>query len=388
GTIILIYFLTKEISLAKDKDSKQLIWLPVLSMLCLATTQYFLKYASHAMTDVPFTFFFTLALYFYVRSWRNSLFLLASGIGIGLATLTRSPMGLFPLGILIFHLILSRRFKLLFSVYFIGCFLLTLAIPAIWYLQQYYLFGDLFINRHFANIIGHSATTQARSSAQQFLWYFEYIFLIVKSYFPWFPLMFYGLFLTIRNLKREKNTDSEILLIVWFLVVLIPFSLADSKVLRYILPVFPALAIFSAYSMITLISPKYLLKLSQAVVLLLAIAAFIIVGFPNYLLRAEDMHQLSSISDAATEPNEKVVLFTSGELHWNYQNQLLWYGNRNTILIKDIKEIESLLSDKKQLTTIMDKTTFANLVKQTDFRIISLGESKKFVCFLVSIKPN
>jgi len=49
GTIVLVYFLTLELTGQR--------WLSLLAMLVLTSTQFFLKNAAHAMTDVPFTFF-------------------------------------------------------------------------------------------------------------------------------------------------------------------------------------------------------------------------------------------------------------------------------------------------------------------------------------------
>jgi len=109
---------------------------------------------------------------------------------------------------------------------------------------------------------------------------------------------------------------------------LIPFSLAESKVLRYILPVFPAFAILSAYALHRLLTPQRLPKFAQIAVLLLSLAGFITLAFPNYEIRGGDMRALAPVSDAATAPGEKVVLYTSGEYQWNYGTQLIWYGNR------------------------------------------------------------
>ena len=382
ATVILVHFLAKELFSNEPEDSSGREWLPVLSMLCMATTQYFLKYSSHAMTDVPFTFFFTLAVYFYILALKNNLFLLPSGMAIGLATMTRSPMGLFPLAIIVFHLSLTRRLKLLFSFYFAGCLMFAALIPATWYLREYNLYGDVFIDRHFANVLGHSSSPNLRTDRQQFLWYFEYFFLIVKLYFPWFPLMFYGLFLALGKMWRSKSSAPlETLLIVWLFVVLIPFSLAESKVLRYILPVFPAFAILSAYSLQYLLSVKRLPKFCRLAVLLLSVAAFIILAFPNYQIRAGDMRTIAPVSDAASQTEEKVVLYTSGEYQSNYQTQLLWYGNRLCTHLKTLKEVEALLADKKQLTVVMDKPSFIELTNQTKANITILIKSENFICF-------
>ncbi|MDQ6785670.1 MAG: glycosyltransferase family 39 protein [Acidobacteriota bacterium] len=386
ATIVLVYFLAREIFADAPEDSAARKWLPVLSMLSLATTQYFLKYSSHAMTDVPFAFFFTLSVYLYVSALKNNFFLLASGAAIGLATLVRSPMGLFPLGIIVIHLIFIRRFKLLFSVHFVGCLLLAALLPATWYWREYNLYGDVFITRHFANILGHSASAQAaRTAWQQFLWYFEYFFLIVKLYFPWFPLMFYGLFLAARKVRNNfalvENSAAEILLIVWIVVILVPFSLAESKVLRYILPVFPAFAVLSAYALCNLLSLRRLQNFARLAVLLLALAELITTAFPNYLTRAGDMRAIAPISDAATESNEKVLLYTSGEYQANYQTQLLWYGSHLCVHLKDLNEVEKYLSGKRRTIAVMDKPSFAEFAKQTGANIKILSETENFVCF-------
>ena len=49
GTILVVYFLTFELT--------GQLWLSLFAMLVLSSTQFFLKNATHAMTDVPFTFF-------------------------------------------------------------------------------------------------------------------------------------------------------------------------------------------------------------------------------------------------------------------------------------------------------------------------------------------
>ncbi len=386
ATVIAVYFLTKELFADEDENGFARKWLPVLAMLVMATTQYFLKYASHAMTDVPFTFFFTLAVYFYVRALKNRKFLPACGIAAGLAMLMRAPMGFFPLGIVVLHSILTRRAKSLFSIYFTGGVLLAVLIPAIWYWREYQIFGDVFLKLHFANFLAHSAAPSAlaaRSAWQQILWYFEYVFLLVKLYIPWFPLMFYGLFLVVRRaFSAGKTASAEILLVVWVAVVVIPFSAADSKVLRYILPAFPAFAILAAVGLRQILASKNRLpKFSQLAVALLTVAALAAVIFPNYLARGEDMRQLAPISDAATAPDEKILLYTSGEYQWNYLNQLLWYGNRLCRHSKDLSEIETALAVEKTTTVIMDKSSFEVLPEKAKNRALILGESKNFVCF-------
>ena len=70
-------------------------------MWIMLFTQYFMKYARHVMTDVPFTFFFLLAIFFYVKGLKQLRYLVLCGVAIGLSILTRSVIGFIPLGIIL-----------------------------------------------------------------------------------------------------------------------------------------------------------------------------------------------------------------------------------------------------------------------------------------------
>lgn len=378
ATILLIYFLAKE--LFSEKTDEERTWLAVSAMFSLLTTQYFLKYSSHAMTDVPFTFFFTLAIYFYLRGLKNNIFLLASGIATGSAMLMRSPMGFFPIFVIFAHLIFTKRFKTFLSPYFFGFLVLSAAIPASWYFTEYKIFGDVFFERHFANFAAHSASAVEKSFLQKILWYFEYVFLLWKLYLPWCPLMFYGLFLSVKKIKKDFDS-TEILLFIWFLVIFVPFSLAESKVLRYILPVFPVFAIYSACALRQIFSIEKLRGASRYLVLLMTIAGIFIAAFPNYQKRAEDMKVIAPFTDRAAKADERIILYTFGGLHWNFQTQLIWYGQHNTLLIKDFAEINKHLDEKKELIIVMDKNSFSNYEKPLDSDLNVIGESERFICF-------
>lgn len=383
ATVVIVYFLVKELFAEESIEIRQ--WLAALATLCLATTQYFLKNSSHAMTDIPFTFFFTLAIYFYLKGLKNDFFLLASGVSIGLAMLIRSPMGFFPLLIIFLHLIYLRRFKLIFSFYSLGLAAFALIIPGLWYLAEFNIFGEAFIQGHFANIVAHSSDSkQTRNGLDKFLWYFEYIFLLIKLYIPWFPFSFYGLFISTKKWWVEKTFSAEPLLLIWLLVVLIPFSLAESKVLRYILPIFPILSVYAALTLFKLIRIKYLPIFSQTVATVLLFAGVFIVVFPTFQERAADMKIIAPLSDSFGNTNERVILYTFGDFHWNYQTQLLWYGNRNTLLVKDFTEIEKVLSEKAEITVVMDKKSFRKFEDSTNLHINIIGESEHFICFSLS----
>ncbi len=372
GTILLVYFIARELT---DQ-----FWLPIVAMVVMTTTQYFMKYATHAMTCVPFTFFFALAMLSYLKGRKQQEYLLLCGIATGLANLTRSPMGWLPLIIIVLHLMVIRQRRLLWSKYLIGCFLIAVLLPIIWYWSQYQRYGSRFLSQHFANLVGHVVSGQKRGAAQFILSFLEYPFLLLKMYWPWLPLMLIGFAMQFRKMVREREATAS-LLVIWALCVLLPFSLADSKVLRYILPAFPAFSIFSAIvldkyvpSNLKLIGFKVAYSLMFTVVLMM-------VALPSYRVRAQDMRILAPVAEAATLPDQRILLYNFGERRRDYLNQLIWYGNRLCEQAEDLNRLRSRLELDRETVVIMDKSTFAGSVQQRRFDIEVLGESERFICF-------
>ena len=379
GTILLVFFITRDLT---DQ-----FWLPILAMLILTCTQYFMKYAMHAMTGVPFTFFFTLAIFFYIKGLKRPGYLLMCGAAISFALLTRSPMGAVPLTIIVIHLFFIRRTRLLWSKYLIGCFLLALLPPAIWYLLQYRLHGDYFLSEHFSNIMAHAVSTQPKSPWERIAGYFHYPYLLLKLYWPWLPLMVMGLVMQLKKALHSRDLAGS-LLIIWVVCVVLPFSLAESKVLRYILEAFPAFSIFAAIPLNIYIPSDRKDTWFKAAYLLLILAAVLISVSPTYRLRAEDMRKLAPIAEALTSPGQRVLLYTHGELQVDYRNQLIWYAERLCKHLTDMEEVKSMLEQAPHTVVIMDKGTFTHLFNNLDSHTEILGESENFVCFKRAVRST
>jgi hypothetical protein len=144
------------------------------------------------------------------------------------------------------------------------------------------------------------------------------------------------------------------------------------------MPAFPAFAIFSAIALSRVLAPARARIFAQVSTALLAAAAVVLVAFPNYEIRAEDMRTLAPISDRAIPVGQRVVLFTGGTFKWNYQTQLLWYGHRNCSHLKEVADLEKLIGSTAGQIIIMDVATFNELTDQTQVTV--LGRSNDFVC--------
>jgi 4-amino-4-deoxy-L-arabinose transferase-like glycosyltransferase len=368
GTILLVYFIARELS-----DN---YWLPVLSMLVMAGTQYFLKYSMHAMTCVPFAFLFSLAVYCYARALTRPGWFVPAGLAIGLAELTRSPMGLLPLGIVLSHLVLTKRTALLNSRSLWCGLLLAILLPAIWLATEYSRYGEAFLRGHLSNLADHALTANGTEESERWGWasgLLTYPLLLAKHYWPWLPLMLMGLVSQTRKMFKEREVTAT-LLVCWVAWVIVPFSLANSRVLRYLLPAFPAFSILAALTVSVLASNRArgrILKMTYAVA---AVSVAMIVTFPSYRVRAGDMREMARVADSIAAPDQRVFLYSFGEKRWDYRNQLIWYGHRLCRQFERLDDLSSALD--QQSVAIIDRQAYAQLRE----RVVLRGESPNFVC--------
>lgn len=407
-TIVLAYLIAKELFNG--------FWAPTLAMAVMSGTQYFIKYAMHSMTDAPFTFFFTLSIYLYLKGlkWRGHF--LPAGGAVGAAILTRSVLGLIPLGIIFLHVIVTGKRPLMLSKYFIAAVALSIALPAVWYVSQYRLYGRRFLNGHFSFVASKIAGREAvvsddlgqqevvlcrtidgqdfavriptdessRSSAgggfgQVVLGFVEYPKLLLRHYWPWLPLALIGLVGQVKALVRSRDAAAA-LLVIWVACVLIPLSFAEAKVLRYIMPIFPAFAILAAAALSRrAASGRSALYVKLAY--LVALAALLVAAlFPQPRPRAEDMRSLAPIIDANSNPARRVILYTYGELHHNYLSQLIWYSDRYCVHLTGLNTVRDALSSCPELIAVVDKQAFERMSGEPGVSVRALGESENFVC--------
>jgi len=203
--------------------------------------------ARMGIMDVPLTCFITLSLlaYAYWRRRGGVWAPAAFGLMVGLAVLMKGLAGGLAPAIAIVHGLVYRGRAGRVSV---GTVAIALAgfilIAAPWHLAMAQQHGDefgskLFLREHLNRMLqpmqGHGGPI------------FYYVALLLISFFPWVA------FLPSALLQREKGDEVVMfwrsLLIVWFLVVLIPFSLIRTKLPGYVTPLFPAMAILVGVEM-------------------------------------------------------------------------------------------------------------------------------------------
>ena len=218
------------------------IWQALWATLILLTSVGFYGMSRIVIFDMPLTFFVTLGLlsFFWSQSAvtekERKLACLVFYASLGAATLVKGAIGVFLPGmVLFFYFLVTRKRFLLRRMELPLGMALFLVIVVPWYLWaelrspgylRYFLYEE-----HVLRFM----TSQFKRSGP---WYF-YIPVLALGFFPWtliLPAM-------VRGARRSLRNHLGLFLLLWAVVPFVFFSLSNSKLPHYILPIFPPLAL-------------------------------------------------------------------------------------------------------------------------------------------------
>jgi 4-amino-4-deoxy-L-arabinose transferase-like glycosyltransferase len=350
----------------------------VLAMFVMATSIYFVKYAARAMTDVPFTFFFLAAVCSWVLSDDDPRWLLAAGAFAALAQLTRAMMGVSIPLLFAADMIANRRRPPL--GYLIGGLLVAFVPPIAWYAQWIYRYGADFFVRS-SMYMNQEVYGSLSPAWRRYTGAFEYIWMIAKSYWPWLPAMIAGMVLVIRRRDRKLR-----LLILWIAVVYVLCAITKSRVLRYMLPAYPAFSILAAVGLSWWLPQRYLRNGLRVLTPVLAILVVVIAIRPPINWHAAETRPIARASTHATAPNELITFYDDGAPRFDEMNQLLWYGDRYFVPILEPGKLPEALQEPQTRVFIVDANAFR---ADVDARVpnVIIARAGHLVCFRLT-KPQ
>ena len=216
----------------------------LLSAFILGTSAGFVMQSRIILTDMLLTFCLTAALGAFIvaalREGRRSkdfpwyLFYFFCA----LAVLAKGLIGMvFPAGIVFFYLLLSRRWRLLSEMRLATGLLLFLAVAAPWFvavsLRNPEFAHFFFIREHFERF-----TSTVHGRYQPF-WFFVPV--LLGTMLPWVFFVPGALTRAWRDRHHDEGR-AGIYLLIWVLLIFLFFSKSSSKLIPYILPIFPPLA--------------------------------------------------------------------------------------------------------------------------------------------------
>ncbi|MGB7784817.1 MAG: glycosyltransferase family 39 protein [Salinimicrobium sp.] len=234
--LLLQVFFVYKIGRLLFKDEKKAI----ASALIYFSFPVVLIAARNLTTDAFLTTFILWALYFWLlrKQGRSVLFLYGFYLMLGLAMLTKGPVVLLPPVIFILFWKIINREKMKFTMHtFLGT-LLFLVVSASWFVAVIIdkpILLDYFVKDQ---IVKRSLEAEKFHRSKPFWYYLAFAPLLGV---PW--LFFIGTD-AVKNFKSIMNRRKNEMILLWSsLLLLLIFSLFSSKLILYILPIYPFMAL-------------------------------------------------------------------------------------------------------------------------------------------------
>ncbi|MFQ5992768.1 MAG: ArnT family glycosyltransferase, partial [Nitrospiraceae bacterium] len=220
----------------------------------LLTSGHFLIMGRTSFTDQVFTFFFTLSLVafyaVYHRWWGERAWWLMYA-AMGLATMAKGPMGLLlSIAVILTYLAIEKDLSALYRMRWISGLMIYAAITLPWYLGVFLLYGVSPWPGLFDILWSYQPSMKG---LQRLPWYYYGFYCVTfpLSFAPW-SLFLPGLAAVWRRYRNGGNGIPPALRFaaIWFLVIFVAFSLANTPHRRrpyYVLPILPPASLMIAY---------------------------------------------------------------------------------------------------------------------------------------------
>ncbi len=204
---------------------------------------------SHVLSlDMGVCFFLNLAVFAFVLSRRADIstsskrnWLWLAWVGLGLAVLSKGLIGLvLPGAALVLYSLVQRDFAFWLRMRWLSGLGLLLLVTVPWFvavsLKNPEFFHFFFIHEHFERFL-----TKVHGRYQP-AWYFIPVLLV--GFMPWVTLFLAECWNTVRTPGRGRGEfRADRFLLIWAVVIFGFFSASHSKLISYIIPLFPAGAI-------------------------------------------------------------------------------------------------------------------------------------------------
>jgi len=303
------------------------------SAMILCSTAHWLLQSRNGTLDIMAASFIALTLYFFWRAREGPKFWKFSGIFLGLTFMTKNVVAVIPLLVMFifaaFECSCERSFKkyplngLLHSAF---CFL-ALVLP--WHLAMYLTHGRAFIDEYvFYHIL--SRTKGIEGHAKPWFWYF----VVFQHWARYWYLAFLGAIYLLAGLFVRDGIKKHLkgfFLFLWFFTTFLVFSVSQSKIEWYLVPIYPAAALLIGSFM-----PR-----RKVLAILLTVFCLITVWRSSYLWKVEDynrsiaetakvMRQVSNVGDELLVANiaQGPPIFYSGRKVITIN----WWGLRKNVL--------------------------------------------------------
>jgi 4-amino-4-deoxy-L-arabinose transferase-like glycosyltransferase len=367
----------------------------LLSSVIMGVMPGFFWFSRIAMLETMLIFFFTLAMLFFL-SWirtHNNLALLLSGLTLGIGFLAKYQILVAGLVMLasVFIFFRKKLIKNLSKVIVVLFIAVLLAVPWVYMVSQ--ANGDKKITEIFY-VIQEGAQNRVEYGNRFPL----PIFYLVELTWPFpeapvhpisLPLFILGLLGLGLLAYRRKNEDK--LLLAWFAIVYVFFTIIPNRQWRYVTPLFPVLAITAAifimfaYAKIREWKPKRLgirsKKVVAAVFVALAASTIIYSSYDAYLMTSRDqihipIEETTNYLSSHMSLNESAVIVCAYNMLDQDMLRFYWPYNMDRWQIWQYPELAV-----DAFTPNFNVTEFVSLCEQRNVKYIVLYDYGAYSAF-------
>jgi 4-amino-4-deoxy-L-arabinose transferase-like glycosyltransferase len=293
------------------------------ALLLLSPT--FVNHARRSMLEIPLALWVLTAVLVLIEGVRRPRAHALLALPLGAAILSKSVLGLLPLGILFAGALAfpPLRAALRRGWIWIGV-AGGLAVGASWTLHQLVVFGPHAVRSHYLDEIV-SRATQPLGARELLL---GYPAALLGAYQPVVLPGLVGAALLWRR-RRANPQDPSCLLPIWIALPTVLYSLASARSARYLFPIFPALALCASHWM-TAALPGLAAALRRWVAPAVAVAAAAVFWVrPGFLAAGGTaFFKDDTLIRSRVPEGEPITYLGTRADYWGLANPILYYTER------------------------------------------------------------
>ncbi|WP_413854572.1 ArnT family glycosyltransferase [Candidatus Ruminimicrobium bovinum] len=365
--------------------------------IILIFTQQYLHHGRSCITDGPFATFFILAVisFWIAANEKKFICYYLMSLFIGLAIMTKQASGLLIYFVIFGYIILSKDRATLKNIHLYISFILVPIIVLPWHIAMYQKFGMEFVQEYFCSTVnniqgwgnGSPGKINYNISTGQynlFSGWYVYFQQVINNYWPWFPLLVYGLYKKLKNIKIiiRENLKKDIFVLCWVLIPFILFQIASKKNGNYLNPLYPAFALICA-EVLSSFSQKTVRIIMKIFIIVSISVSTLFICFP-IVSKTIDAQKLTDpvklIPTLNTiDKNEKIIIRQDD--WFVFSSMFLFYADRGNITVTD-NEFEDKIEEEKKYYFASYKDDFmTTLLDKYKDRIKILAETKRTILF-------
>ena len=298
----------------------------VCAVALLAVSPYFLDNARGCMTEMALTFWVSLALLVFLEGLDRPVLHALFAIPLAAALMTKSIMGLLPLGVLAVSALVSPALRRPWtSAWFATGVVLGILLGASWFVAQAILVGAWTIRAHLEAYIG----TRAMKPLGLVQHLIGYPVFLLERFQPLILPAVAGVVMIARRLRRERD-PGRLLILAWIVVPLIALSIPGTQARRWLFPLFPPLALCAGYAIESL-APRasWWIRRVVAPAALVAAAVWFWVSPPPFLYPSDPALVQHRAWFQSRIREDEALTYLGPELsYWPLANPFLYYDER------------------------------------------------------------